>query len=121
LAEGSRRVRRVTGLVAVVGIGVAPGTSTVTPGATQQFIANVTNAINAVVTWSLSGTGCTGSGCGTISPQGLYTAPSATDTPLTVIVTATSVADDTKSATATVTVPAKQASSVAVSSSANPS
>ena len=120
LAEGSRRVRRVTGLVAVVRIGVAPGTSTVTPGATQ-FTATVTNAINTSVTWSLSGTGCSGSGCGTISLQGLYTAPAATGSPLTVMVTATSVADDTKSATATVTVPAKQASSVAVSSSANPS
>ena len=119
--SGNNRIRRVTGLVAVVGVGVAPGTSTVTPGATQQFTATVTNAINIVVTWSLSETGCTGSGCGTISPQGLYTAPSATGSPLTVTVTATSVADDTKSATATVTVPARQASSVAVSSSANPS
>ena len=36
-------------------------------------------------------------------------------------VTAISIADDTKSATATVTVPAKQATSLAVSSSANPS
>src|SRR5205814_846742 len=119
--SGNNRIRRVTGLVAVVGVSVAPGTSTVTPGATQQFTATVTNAINIVVTWSLSDTGCTGSGCGTISPQGLYTAPSATGSPLTVTVTATSVADDTKSATATVTVPARQASSVAVSSSANPS
>jgi hypothetical protein len=90
-------------------------------GTTQQFTASVTNAINTAVTWSVSGTGCTGSGCGSISPQGLYTAPSATGGPLTVTVTATSVADDTKSATATVTVPAVQATSVAVSSSANSS
>jgi Big-like domain-containing protein/NHL repeat-containing protein len=121
LAEGRRRIRRVAGLVAVVGISVGPAAATVTPGATQRFTANVTNAINTAVTWSLSGTGCTGNGCGTISPQGLYTAPSATGSPLTVTVTATSVADNTKSATAMVTVPAKQASTVAVSSSANPS
>ena len=114
-------IRRVSGLVAVVGMSVAPDTATVTPGAKQQFTASVTNAINTAVTWSLSGTGCSGSGCGTISQQGLYTAPAATGSPLTVTVTATSVADDTKSGTATVTVSAKQASSVAVSSSSNPS
>src|SRR5207253_4694163 len=51
----------------------------------------------------------------------LYTAPSAVNGPLKVTVTATSVADDTKSATATVTVLAKQATSVAVASSAKPS
>ena len=119
--SGNNRVRSVSGLVAVVGVAIAPGTATVTPGATQQFTANITNAINTSATWSLSGTTCSGSGCGTISPQGLYTAPAATGSPLTVTVTATSVADDTKSATATVTVPAKQASSVVLSSSANPS
>ena len=119
--ESNSRIRRISGLAAVVGISVGPSTATVSPSATQQFNANVTNAINTAVTWSLSGTGCTGNGCGTISPQGLYTAPSATGSPLTVTVTATSVADNSKSATATVTVPAKQASTVAVSSSANPS
>jgi len=119
--ESNSRIRRISGLAAVVGISVGPSTATVSPSATQQFNANVTNAINTAVTWSLSGTGCTGNGCGTISPQGLYTAPSATGSPLTVTVTATSVADNSKSATAMVTVPAKQASTVAVSSSANPS
>ena len=108
--ESNSRIRRISGLAAVVGISVGPSTATVSPSATQQFNANVTNAINTAVTWSLSGTGCTGNGCGTISPQGLYTAPSATGSPLTVTVTATSVADNSK-----------QASTVAVSSSANPS
>ena len=119
--ESNSRIRRISGLVAIVGISVGPGTATVPGGATQQFTASVSNAINTAVTWSVSGTGCTGSGCGSISPQGLYTAPSATGSPRTVTVTATSVADDTKSATATVTVPAVQVTSVAVSSSANPS
>jgi sugar lactone lactonase YvrE len=118
---GNNRIRRVTGLVAVVGISIGPAAATVAPNTTQQFTATITNAINTAVTWSLAGTGCTGSGCGTISPQGLYTAPAPSGTPLTVTLTATSVADDTKSATATITVPAKQATSLAVSSSANPS
>jgi len=119
--RANNRIRRVSGLVAVVGITVGPATATVSPGATQQFTASVTNAMNNAITWSTSGTGCTGSGCGTISPRGLYTAPLAVSGPLTVTLTATSVADDTKSATATVTVLAKQTTSVAVASSANPS
>ena len=119
--SGNNRIRRVSGVVAVVGIGVGPSSATAAPGAAQQFTASVTNAINTAVTWSLSGTGCTGSGCGTISSQGLYTAPAATGSPLTVTVTATSVADNTKSATATITVQGKQATSVAVTSSTNPS
>src|SRR5260221_551174 len=119
--SGNNRIRRVSGVVAVVGIGVGPSSATAAPGAAQQFTVSVTNAINTAVAWSLSGTGCTGSGCGTISSQGLYTAPAATGSPLTVTVTATSVADDTKSATATITVQGKQATSVAVTSSTNPS
>ncbi|HKV64043.1 MAG TPA: Ig-like domain repeat protein [Candidatus Acidoferrum sp.] len=120
IATGNR-IRKVSGVAAIVGISVGPASATVLPGATQQFSASVTNAINTAVTWSLSGTSCTGSSCGTISLQGLYTAPAAPGSPLTVTVTATSAADDTKSASATVSVPAKQASSVTVSSSANPS
>jgi sugar lactone lactonase YvrE len=114
---GNNRIRRVSNLVAVVGVSVAPGTSTVISGATQQFTASVTNAINTAVTWSLSGTRCSGNTCGTISPQGLYSSPPPRGIPQIVTVTATSVADDTKSATATVTVPAKRASFVAMSSS----
>jgi sugar lactone lactonase YvrE len=114
---GNNRIRRVSNLVAVVGVSVAPGTSTVISGATQQFTASVTNAINTAVTWSLSGTRCSGNTCGTISPQGLYSSPPPRGIPQIVTVTATSVADDTKSATAIVTVPAKRASFVAMSSS----
>ena len=103
--ESNSRIRRISGLVAVVGITVGPTSPTMNPGATQQFTANVTSARNTAVTWSLSGTGRTGRGCGTISPQGLYKAPlTSDDDPLTVTVTATSVADNTKSASATVTI-----------------
>jgi sugar lactone lactonase YvrE len=103
--ESNSRIRRISGLVAVVGITVGSSTPSISPGATHQFTANVTNAKNTSVTWSLSGIGCTDSGCGTITPQGLYTAPSAVANPLSVTVTAISVADNTKSASVTVTVP----------------
>jgi sugar lactone lactonase YvrE len=106
--ESNSRIRKISGLVAVVGITAGPSTATVSPGGTHQFTVNVTGAKNTAITWNLSGTSCTGSGCGTITPQGLYTAPSVVGNPLTVKVTATSVADNTKSAIVTVTVPSSK-------------
>ncbi len=52
---------------------------------------------------------------GTISAAGLYTAPSAVPNPASVTVTAISVADTTKSASATVTISAPQAITVTIS------
>ncbi len=103
--ESNSRIRKISGMVAVVGITVGSSTPSISPGATHQFTANVTNAKNTAVIWNLSGIGCAGSACGTITPQGLYTAPSAVTNPLSVTVTAISVADNTKSASVTVTVP----------------
>ncbi|HEV8385450.1 MAG TPA: hypothetical protein VGQ11_11325, partial [Candidatus Acidoferrales bacterium] len=55
------------------------------------------------MTWSVSGTGCSGSACGTISSTGLFTAPQILPTTAgnNITVTATSVADTSKSATLT--------------------
>jgi TonB family protein len=44
-------------------------------GSTQQFSASRTGITETSVTWSVSGTGCSKSACGTISDSGLYTAP----------------------------------------------
>ncbi len=82
----------------VTAVSVTPATVTLGPGATQQFTATVSGASNTSVTWSLS------SATGTISSTGLYTAPSSVSTQQTVTVRATSVADTTKYATATVVV-----------------
>ena len=46
---------------------------------------------NAAVTWSVSGAGCSGAACGTISGGGLYTAPMTVPSPATLNVTATSM------------------------------
>ena len=86
----------------VVAVAVTPASASVTTGATQQFTASVTGASNTAVTWTVSGAGCSGSSCGTISSGGLYTGPAAVPNPATVIITATSVADQTKYASATV-------------------
>jgi hypothetical protein len=87
-----------------VSVGVSPSSTSVGVNAKQQFTANVTGSSNTAVTWSLSGSGCAGTTCGTISPSGLYTAPSLAPLPPFLTVTATSVADPTKSGSASVTI-----------------
>jgi len=87
-----------------VGVTISPGGVQVVVGGSQQFTATVTGTTNPSVTWSLAGTGCSGSACGTITSYGLYTAPAKIPSPAKVIVKATSEADATKSATAVVTI-----------------
>jgi len=82
--------------VAAVSVVISPTSASVASGGTQQFTATVTGSSNTSVTWSVQE-----SGGGTVSTSGLYTAPSS---PGTYHVTATSVADNSKSAAAEVTV-----------------
>src|SRR6266851_5471128 len=89
------------------GVTVSPASATVQTGGVQQFTATVSSSgANQAVTWSLSGTGCTGASCGTIDATGKYTAPATAPTPATVTLTATSMTDATTSASATITVTA---------------
>ena len=89
-----------------VAVSVSPVSKTLTAAQTQQFTSTVTGSSNTSVTWSLAG-------LGTLSATGLYTAPASVSTQQTVTVKATSVADPTVSATATVTLnPATQSSTV---------
>jgi hypothetical protein len=83
----------------VVSVGVTPTAPTVLVGATQQFTAAVRGSANKDVKWSISGPG-------SISTAGLYTAPSTLHPPASVTVTATLQADNTKSGSATITIPA---------------
>jgi hypothetical protein len=78
-----------------VKISISPKAASVESAQTQQFTATVTNTDNMAVTWSATS--------GSISSAGLFKA-STVKTDLIVSVTATSVADPTKSATALVTV-----------------
>jgi len=75
-------------LVSIYPTGISIGTNE-----TQPFTATVTGLTDQRVTWSATG--------GTITSSGSYTAPSA---PGSYVVTATSVADTARSASATVTV-----------------
>ena len=87
-----------------VTVTLTPETASVKTGTSQQFSASVQGGSNSGVTWSLSGTGCSGSACGTISTSGLYTAPGVVPVPPAVTVKATAVADATRFDTASVTV-----------------
>ncbi|MGC2401295.1 MAG: family 16 glycosylhydrolase, partial [Acidobacteriaceae bacterium] len=89
---------------------VTPTTASVKDGATQQFSASVTGVSNTAVTWTVSGSGCSGTACGAISSSGLYTAPTVQPASANVTVTATSVSDSTKTATATISLVPPQAS-----------
>ena len=82
-------------IAAPVSISVTPASSTINVNGTAQFAASVTGSSNTAVSWSASG--------GLISSSGLYIAPASAGT---YTVRATSAADPTKSASATVTVPA---------------
>jgi hypothetical protein len=82
---------------------VAPSGATLS---TFQFFATVTGSPNTGVTWSLqsavTGQGCGGAACGSVNASGLYSAPSVAPSPNTISVIATSLADPTKSAAATI-------------------
>lgn len=101
-ADSSKSGSASVTVIENVAISVSPTTANVGEGQAQQFTANVTGTSNTGVTWSVNGTGCSGSGCGTVSSTGLYTAPSSI--PTSVIVTATSIANNSVSASAKVTV-----------------
>lgn len=94
-AEIAILVNNAAGTVIVT---VSPTEVSLQTGQTQQFAATVTGAASAGVTWSVDG----GSGWGTISAAGLYTAPATVPNPATATVRATSVGSPGHSATAAV-------------------
>jgi TonB family protein len=83
---------------------VSPTSAQLVTGAKQQFSATVSGATNSAVKWSVGGSGCAASACGSISTDGLYTAPLSVPNPAAVIVTATSATDPIKTGKATVTI-----------------
>lgn len=85
---------------AAVSVSVSPSTAVATIGQTQQFSASVLNTSNTAVTWTVAGAP---NDVGSISATGLYTAPGRVPSG-SVSITATSVADPTKFAAASMEV-----------------
>ena len=109
-SRSANAVVTIAGTATNISVTVSPFYIFLSPSAgtavTQQFFANVTGSSNTAVTWSVqsavAGEGCTGSFCGSITAAGIYSAPSGAPTPNAIAVLATSVADTTKFAAATV-------------------
>ena len=93
MTAGNQAQVTVGGSPPPIAVSVSPASVTLLPAGTQAFTATVTGTSNTGVTWSATG--------GTITNSGFYTAPAAVGS---YKVTATSVADNTKSGFATVTV-----------------
>ncbi len=87
--------------VRTLGVTVSPSPARVAVGSQQQFHATIASAEDSTVIWSV---GCEGSACGTISPDGLYTAPDKIPNPATISVTATLKNAPTESASSSVTI-----------------
>ena len=109
-------------VMAEITVSVSPVTASVQSGKTESVTATVKNDTqNKGVTWTLSGAGCTGAGCGTLSAASsasgaaiTYTAPASVPAPAIVTLTAKSVTDTSKTAAATITVTAPPAVGVSV-------
>jgi hypothetical protein len=89
-----------------ISISVTPTSSSLLPGHTQQFTAALWGTTNTAVSWSATG--------GTVSSTGLFTAPNVTSN-TSITVTATSAADPTRRASATVLVSTVASISVTLS------
>jgi uncharacterized protein (DUF1800 family) len=89
-----------------IAVAVAPATVTVRPGLNQSFTVTVTGTSNTAVTWTINGLEHGSATIGYIDPGVGYTPyapPGIVPTPNTVTITATSVADPSKKASAIVT------------------
>src|SRR5438034_1297840 len=90
--------------VTPISVQVTPATASVQTGQAQRFTATVTNTSNTAVTWQVNNVTGGNSTAGTISATGLFTAPTTVPASNPVTVNAISVADNTKSDTASVTI-----------------
>ena len=107
---GLAAFRSINGTALPISVSVSPGSASVPSGyGTQPFTATISNDFQSKgVTWALSGAGCSGATCGTLTQvtttSVTYNAPASVPSPAAVTLTATSISDTTKSGSAAVTV-----------------
>ena len=107
---GSSSKTKTTTTPGAISVSITPSTQTnIDQGQTLYYDAAVSNdSSNKGVTFSMSGTTCTGAACGTFSgvntTGATYNTPVTVSANMTVTITATSVADTTKSASGTLVV-----------------
>jgi TonB family protein len=78
-------------------VSISPDGVKVPIGGSEVVVPTVTGSTNTAVKWNVTGSGCSGTTCGTMSGD-LYLAPSVLPSPPSVVLTATSEADTTASA-----------------------
>jgi len=104
-------IASVTGVSTPLSVSVSPFYAFVphsTSALSTQFFVAVTGSSNTAVTWSVqsavTGQGCGGAACGSVDANGAFTAPTAAPSPNAISIIATSQADNTKSASATIAI-----------------
>jgi hypothetical protein len=110
-AGGKLIAIEIPGAAATISVSVTPQSPpALGPSGTQQFSATVSGSSNQTVTWTVA------SGLGSVSPTGLYTAPSTIASTSSAIVRATSQADTSKFDQVTLNPPATVTVSVSPTS-----
>jgi hypothetical protein len=84
-------------------VSITPTAANVRAGATQPFTATVTGTTNKGVTWSVNGIVAGNATMGTISSNGVYTAPATVPNPSAITIELVSAADASTTATSEVT------------------
>ncbi len=87
-----------------IAISISPTLARMKVRQPKTFTATVTGSTNSAAIWKVNGIAGGNATVGTITTSGVYRAPNAVPSPATVSVSATSVADPTKSAAAAVTI-----------------
>jgi hypothetical protein len=106
VADSTASSTAIATITSDIVVSVTPANASVELGANQTFVAHVTGSgtPNTAVTWSIAGTNCPGGSCGAVDANGNYTAPTTLPAAPGVVVIARSVADTSKSGTATIAV-----------------
>jgi hypothetical protein len=86
-----------------VSVTVTPSAATIRSGDSYTFSASVTGNANTSVTWAVNSIAGGNSILGTVSSSGSYTSPASVPNPNVVTLTATSVADPSKTSSSSVT------------------
>ncbi len=101
VADPTKSAKAIVTVNAGVSVSISPASALIAISGTQPFTATVSGTTNTQLTWSVDGVNGGNNTTGTISSAGLYTAPAVAGAHT---VTATSVADPTKNASASVSV-----------------
>jgi hypothetical protein len=105
IADPAKRASATVTILSDITVSLTPSAIGVELGALQAFRAAIASAgqPSTIIRWSISGAACP-SACGSLDANGNYTAPQILPSPATVTLTAQSLADPSKQASATITI-----------------